>query len=360
MIFVAKGPGIPLLVYKFDEIANSSLYWAVVTNDTIVEALLSGKMALRKALAQPWIWVVQADQNFAVETTWQISGDKVPIDVGPVAGYGLDPSEGFIAEHRDAATTPFLSVHFQGKAKKGSETLPLSVFVDLVNEVAQSAWRIFVPAIHQAAPTLTEMAIKKALVVPVRQPAFGSLLIELDKPRLNLSRVRQRDEVNLENAAEKIIQANDAFLTAVNDLVEAVGSNKIRSRHGETFDIMSQLLPHESSYFDSVTIQGEGLNNVEKEIVIDAKVGQKIWDKLDADDSRYRTISGKVVEISDRSVSFILRRRNQRELTCIASVSSLNQQFSSLRRGQAVEVEGYFEERSRRDRMWVREIRNAS
>jgi hypothetical protein len=252
-------------------------------------------------------------------------------------------------------TAPFLSIHFEGRHRAHQKTLPLSVFVKLVNQVADTTYQVFRPAIEELAPNLSDKARRRMLAIPVYEPGFGSLLIAMEQPRIDRSRVRASFDIDDEKAAAQFLRANDVFLGEVVAVTERAKRNHFASQDADVIGLLAPLVPTEKSYFDQVTIEGRGIKKPYA-LTIDLESGQRIWDEYSSPSHRRRTRTGRVVEVSDRSLSFILRERSGREVTCVANLEATLVKFKSLRNGMRVEVVGTFEERVRRDRLYVEDL----
>src|SRR5207302_4258158 len=97
------------------------------------------------ALSQAWGWIVYADQSFNVTRSWTIDTGVIPEQMLPKVGYGIYHEHGIVNDTMGALSDPFLSIHFIGRDLKGG-TMPLGVFITLVNQVFRSTLKIFEPA----------------------------------------------------------------------------------------------------------------------------------------------------------------------------------------------------------------------
>lgn len=85
-IFTCRTPNQELLLaFLYDLHDSNHLYMVVPTNRTRIESLKSGKLSLREALEQPWIWQVEVrDGNILLATKVEL--ETLPEDVLPNPG----------------------------------------------------------------------------------------------------------------------------------------------------------------------------------------------------------------------------------------------------------------------------------
>ena len=360
VLFVAAYGFSSLLCYKIEEVGTSSQYILSPTNPDALAQLKAGKLALRSAIVQPWMWAVEVDADYCVVHSWLLKPALVPNEILPEPNLGIYHEHGLIKERVSPVAPPFLSVHFKGGQTRAG-TLPFGVFKNLLDEVYEATWSIFAPALHEAAPDVTDRTMRKAFNVPVYEPQFSSLFIAIERPSLDFTNVRNQPVVDVKRAQQNIDDANRNFLDSVEVVTAAAGkgrlTKKITNAHLEAIEAMSSLVPGENSVFDSIEIQGILSKGKSYSSSIDAATGQRIKDAFEASKHRSRTIKGRIVETSARSFSFIVRTGTFREVTCRALSHPVREALVELRNGMKVSVTGDFRKRKRRDVITIEELR---
>jgi len=357
MLFTSKSVEFPVLCYKVDEDRSISQYIVAQTNKSTVEKLKAGAMAVSSALSQPWVCVAEATSDYKVTRSAGMSFDEIPEIVLPMPGYGLDTTAGVIFE-TGTTENPFLTFNFTASdSEKG--TLPFGIFKSKVDELYKSILKIFEPALRMATPDISEGILRRALTVPTYEPAFGSLLIAIEKPRLDFSRARIRPRVN-ERAVERNVEAAyEGFLNSANAVASAAGAEELTTGlvrdHMGMLDAVAPLIPTTKSFFQRVEISGHEVKGKRARMIqIDAKSGDLIKEFYELASLDQRTIDGTIVEVSDRSKTFIVRDYEwNRETTCIAYSERMRDRVATLSNGMEVTVQGAFHHRPRRDKLWI-------
>ena len=84
--------GALLLAYQCAETPDTSRFVVVPADRHDVLDLAEGRVALRAALAQPWVWIVDRRHDGTLTNAWSTSLRDVPDSVLPRAGVTLLPS----------------------------------------------------------------------------------------------------------------------------------------------------------------------------------------------------------------------------------------------------------------------------
>jgi len=272
----------------------------------------------------------------------------------PDQGYALNREHGIVKETHHVISAPFLSLYFKGN-DLNRNALPLNIFKTLVDEAYASIWRIFTPAIYEL--FATERELRKIVNIPIREPAFNSLLIEIEQPAIDVSAMKDPEKLDIEDTNARLRQANTHFLEVayqISKIVDMGGAlNRITDENFDVLAIVSQLAPTDRSYYDLLEISGRTIDKKIPTILINAEAGELLRYAYKAALEDKRTITGVVVEISARSSTFIIRTSQYREITCVPVSREVFEQIAPLVTGTQVRVTGSFIERKRRDRLDV-------
>lgn len=351
----------PMLCYKIDESAGISQYLSVQTNPEIILQLRNGNISVRSALWQPWCWIVETDDEFRVRRSWGQSIQDVPARYLPERNYGLYYEHGVVQEKNKKHTSSdaFLSIHFQGGLLKTKEVMGFGVFKTLVDEAYTSIWRIFTPALYKMFDT--ERQLRRVINIPVRQPMFASLLIEIERPRFEPEIATESAQSEILQAQNKIDQANIDFLDSAEVVANAAKtgavSKDITVSNLAALEIVSRLAPTDRSSYDIVEIAGY-IESKGKTLVT---VGQETGDiirrayRIALDESK--TFRGKVIEVNAQSGSVIIMTPGYRQITCVMTSGTQRELMREITTGAEISVSGAFEERKRRDKIYVRTLR---
>src|SRR5262249_10382833 len=157
--------------------------------------------------------------------------------------------------------------------------------------------------------------------VPVYEPAFASFFVAIQRPRLDFKHVKKRPTINVDAARKGIEDANRSFLESVEVITHAAESGSISKKmgteHRSALEAVALLLPGGDSPFDTVEIQGLR-GSTSSSSKISAEASHRIREAYHISLLSKRTVEGRVVEVSERSSSFIVRTGTYREITCVA------------------------------------------
>jgi hypothetical protein len=187
------------------------------------------------------------------------------------------------------------------------------------------------------------------------------LLVALERPRLDFTPIRNKPEIDLALARQKIDAAQASFLASAREVALAAEKNNEISRavindNVAAIEAVVRLIPDENSFFSTVEIAGKIPQKKGEGFSIDARAGQKIKEAYYGRREAKRTVKGTIVDVNGRSSTFVVKLGNYREITCVSYSDAITKILFSLKNGTAVSVTGTFERRKRRDRMWIDEM----
>ena len=361
LIFWTRSNFAPLLCTKADERGGVSRYLAVMTSPKSIDALKSGQMSLRAAFLQQWCWLIDATPEFGVVHWEGVETNQVPEFYFPDPGVGLYPHHGFISDAYSAhlKTDPFLSVYFKGGSLT-ENSINFSVFKGLIDEVYSSLRKVFLPAFENLTRAgLSESTIGKILYLPLLPPKLASLSLQIERPQINLSATNQKLDVDWENTHEAFNSLGSTFINSVGEITGRAETDRFMSNLAEslhsTLDVMAQIVPTDDTPFDTVEISSN-INGVHQRFEIDSEKGARIKHAYRNLTVHSRSFSGKMIELSLRSNSFIISASNGREITCALSKKNAKEAMDAFQDGMNISVSGSFHARSRRDYILVKTV----
>jgi hypothetical protein len=357
LLFISDPKSRLILCYKIDQSSDVSQYILVPTSDHLVSSLRRGSVSLRAALSQSWCWIAEVDDTFNVLRSWDQSIDEVPEQFLPEPKYGLYYEHGLIEDNIESAyaTNAFLSMHFKG-GELNKKTIGFGTFKNIIEETYHSIWQIFTPALYSFFET--ERQLRRVVNIPIRQPVFASLLLEIERPHFEPEETSvETPQSDIEQADIRIGQANAEFLDSAEAVTSAaragVVPREVTRSNLIALEIVSRLAPTDRSHYDVLEISGY-IESRERTFVT---IGQETGDVIR---QAYRDVledskifEGRVIEVNAQSRSFIIMTPEYRQVTCVMTNGELRASVTSITTGMEVRITGFFEERKRRDKVYV-------
>lgn len=337
-----------LLFYKADIHDDGDFYLAVNVSQDKIDALKAGRLSVRGALLQPHCWIFDVDFDLRVQQYEEKQLDAV-IALLPKAGVPLYASLKTAPDSVQQATSPLAFKFFGDDLLRGS--IPFSIFKGIINEVYEVVRRSLTP------PSLTGGRDAEIIKIPLFQPALNSLLIAIDVPSIDVSKMKRRnrtknlDPITLLDEAQK---EGARFIEQVERTVDVASSGKISMGyardHFEIFDRLNEIIPAENGDVSKLQISSylDGQNHF---IELDRKVGEKIRNIYREVRDQPQNITGKIVGMVRKSHTFILRPSNGREVTChlVPAIYDNLLLAGELHIGRKLSVSGVYQKRDYRD-----------
>ena len=182
LIFAAHLGLSELLFTKIDQVPSGSLFLAAAVQGRILDALGDNLLSVRGAIESGACFVVEIGGGGRVSRYWDVAFEDVPEDYLPVRGVGLDPAVEWVADAFDQIDA-FFSVRFSGE-ELSKESMSFQTFKSLVDSFYDSVRHMFVP------PGL-EKAKSATFDFKIHEPAFGSLILTIDRPQLHPGNIRR-------------------------------------------------------------------------------------------------------------------------------------------------------------------------
>ena len=348
-----------IICYKTDDAEGVSQYIVSPTNNSVIDKLSRGNISLRSAIVQPWLWVAEViNRDHSVRATWSLTPDDLPDEVLPKVGRSLYNSESIILDRtvireKDA----YLSMKFRGGDIKNG-TIPFGVIKRSLDDVYGSIWSIFAPGIQRATRNVHDKTLRKIVNIPTYEMAHASLLIEIEKPEIDLSVIKSNDlpEINLEDALSNIDSAHREFLNATQVIRRTLQAGEIsQSLADENFgaiEAVAPIVPRQNSFFEALEINGRHPDRTIHPLIINAAQGKAIREIYENARSGLRTVEGEVFLVNAHSYQFTLAT-GVKNITCVATTDEQRSRVTSLQNGDRATVRGYLTPRVQRDLMQI-------
>ena len=358
MLFVsATRRSLSVLCYKIDNDDGFSQYVVSPTSDIVIDKLINGNISLRMAVAQPWLWVVEAaNSDFAVRATWTLSPDSIPEAMLPKAGRSLFNSRSIILERTTVREKDaYLSVKFRGGDIRNG-TIPFGVIKNSLEEVYRSLWRIFAPGIKRATRNVNDKTLRRIVNIPTYEMAHASLLIEIEKPEIDLTVIRGNNEpeINVSDALINVDSAHRDFLNSTQVIRQTLQAGLITQNladdNFDAIEAVASIVPRRNSFFNAIEINGRHPDRLIQPLVINAEQGNAIREVYENARFAIRTIEGEIFLVNSLSHQFTMSAA-ARKVTCVATTDGQRARVATLQPGDRAIVRGYLTPRVQRDLM---------
>lgn len=350
LIFTATLGLSELLFLKVSEIEGRNLYLATSVYSHVLEALDSGVLSLRGAMQSgPCFMVEMANVNDAAKY-WECKPDDIPDELLPKRSVGLVPGVEWVADTYEQIDA-FFSVRFSGDGL-ARDTMPFQTFKKLVDGVYDAARKMF-------APQGLEKAKSSTFDFRIHEPAFGSLIITIDKPLLNPANVRRHlrnSNLDMQSVQQGFAYKKDQFLREISVVAglaqEAELSTADADQHIGVLGKVVSLLPGEGTEFSKVEFTGN-FDGERHSVVIEEDTADRLRRAHEVGSGTRRSIEGEITITNANSHTFVVKHPAGRQITCHIAAEEFDELLKDERfRSQTrVKVTGRFYRRSQRDYM---------
>ncbi|HEX3885123.1 MAG TPA: hypothetical protein VHW66_20885 [Stellaceae bacterium] len=363
LLFVTTtAQGLNVLCYKTDNDDIYSQYIVSPTNDSIINRLIKGNISLRSAIFQPWLWVAEvANSDFSVRVTWTLSPDSLPEAVLPKTGRSLYSSGSIILEKTVVREKEaYLSVKFRGGDIKNG-TIPFGVIKNSLDEVYRSVWGIFSSGIKKATHNVNESILRRIVNIPTYEMAHASLLIEIERPEIDLSVIRSNNipDINVEHALLNVDAAHKDFLDSTQIIRKTLQDGEITEGLAENnfdaIEAVAPIVPRQNSFFEAIEINGRHPDRVMRPLIINVAQGNAIREVYENAKLSLRTIEGEIFLVNSHSYQFTIAA-GAKNVTCVATTDEQRARISTLQSGDRAVVRGYLTHRVQRDLMQIQTL----
>lgn len=350
LIFTAKLGLSDLLFLKVSEVQGRNLYLATSIYSHVLEAVDSGVLSLRGAMQSGPCFMVEMATATEVLKYWECMPDEIPEELLPKRSVGLIPGVEWVADTFEQISA-FFSVRFSGQDLT-RDTMSFQTFKKLVDGVYDAARRMFAP------PGL-EKAKSATFDFRIHEPAFGSLILTIDKPELhpgNIRRHLKKPDLDMRHVREGFANRKDEFFKEIGLVVGLARVAELSTATAdEHIGILGQvvgLLPGDGTEFSKVEFNGE-IGGERQSVVIEEATANRLRRAHEVASGTHRSIDGEITITNANSNTFVVRHAGGRQITCHIGAADFDILVNDNRfRSQTeVKVTGRFYRRSHRDFM---------
>jgi len=340
------------LFFKSDEYSDGDYLLATIVDDVVLDALKSGRLSVRGALAQDTIWLVAADLDMNV-VRYEAKTEADAARFLPKAGVPLRSSFR-TAPDSLAQTDALFAFKFFGR-DMSERGMPLSTFKEIVDKVTNVVQTALTP------DSLSGGRDRRFIDYPVRQPEFASLLIAIDEPRVDTAQLRAGGRTrNLDPNAvfdEAFAKGRD-FAGHIERTVDLARAGGLPDQYAaDNFVFLQQLveiLPSSRSDVSKMQFSSNA-SGAQVFVEVDAHAADLIRQSIKAVEHRAIYVTGIVDGLIGKSKTFRLQTDFGREVTCQLGWRQFDElvERDVLRFGVRLGVHGRYVKRDRRDLMHV-------
>jgi hypothetical protein len=357
LIFFVDGSMGKQLFYKLEEhLDGTSLFLSTSTNSEILSALERGSLSIKGALFEGGGQrIVQVDQNFQITSYWEQPFEELDEEFLPSAGVGLSATFGAVPDTLNQANS-FFSIKLAGiSLHKG--TVSFASYNSVVSNVYSAVRNILY------SPFMDSRDFK--LEFPMYRPAFGSVIISIEKPYAKLKNKKNLGDdhqVAYQRIQADILKSRNEFMDnmklLLSDAQSGDLSNASARHHAEVLHQISDIVPSERTTTIEYAEFNAAISGSVKSIFVDDKIGDRLSRAYKLVERSGGTIVGTIEEINAPSRTLIFNHRG-RQITCTFLGSIFDEiltNYDDFKIGARISVNGNLEKRKRRDKLFVRDM----
>lgn len=352
LIFSAKFGLSHLLFTKVAAKFGHDYYLCCDTNRNEVEALKDGRLSVFGAFDSETYWILALDSTFRVSKYWSCEKGIIPKRYFAKPGLGLFPTFGLVPDTLAQANS-IISVKYKGE-KLTDNGIPLGKLKAIIDSTSELIRKLLTPI----ELLNTQSSTFDFEISPLK---FSSLVISVKEPIMNMSaiqRVKTMKGITNLNVRNQVRKRGEEFSERLSRIHQAGNEKKYNSEfvseNFEILNIISEVLPKESGYLDSVEFNTFGTLGVST-VVFDKENASYIHSALAKTGTSRVRIKGKIVGFTGKSCSLKLQTEYGREVKCVLDPQRFEDVVSKKTTlyQQHVEVTG---EMTRRKRIDVLEV----
>ena len=328
---------------------SSSFYAVVQSSVEAVDALRSGALSVRGALNSPTIWIVDLNNDFAVQRYWTCDQEEFPEKLLPKPNVPLRSDIEHAPDSLEEVNAYF-SIAFRGE-KLRRKSIPFNLLKSLIDNSYDAARRLLSPAFMAGAKSGT-------YDFPVRAVP-GSLILTLEQPKINELYLRKRTvdaPLSVDDAQISFEKQRDLFLQETAGLVaEANGghiSDGLAEEHFALLSNLQQIIPSDGNKIDSVVFTARS-GDIVKSVAVGERAGTIMHRAFKRIEKQSVTDIGRIEIVNSASKTFVYRSSRGRQVTCSVAYEAFQrlEETGNLHTGSTVRVKGHLTKRQNRDAM---------
>lgn len=354
LIFRAKFGMLDCLLSKFDEDDEepaSSYYLACETDDSIIDALRSGRLSVRGALDCEYSWILKVAVDGAVSSYWRVARSDLPAGCLPKSGVALFHWMPRAPDSLAQAQSLF-SVKYRGDSLR-ADSIPLGKLKSLVDRSYTAVRELLTPV---------QLRNTKSSTLDFDcQLEVASLLIAVQRPVINMAAIRRNkklDRYSDRDLFDAIVQGSLNLGGKLEEAVEASREEGLMAAFAEgnlsVVETLAEILPDEDSFVSSVEFtvaHGAEIKNV----MFDRESSKKIRGGLSAIDGRVMHQTGRITGLREKSRVVQIESDRGKPISCVFTAEQYAQVLpdGKLDTTQRISVRGSLKIRPRVDLMEV-------
>ncbi|MCJ8519071.1 hypothetical protein ABID21_002223 [Pseudorhizobium tarimense] len=347
MIFTAAFGMFRVLFSRIDESEETELYAVGTVSDEVISAIRKGEMSVRGGVMSEPCFIIELD-GLRLERCWDVHPDDMPADLLPDHGRSIIPGAASVPDTIEQVNSYF-SVRFSGD-RLSRKSMLFSTFRNLVDRVYDASRRLIAPAALQNTKSAT-------FDFRLLEPAFGSLILNIESPSLKLGNVRKhlkRPDLERDAMEGFFDRSREDFFIEIGQLLKETEVDgqmrEVAERHMHLLTNLQDLIPNEDSEFSKVEFNAS-LPNGHRSIVVDEDAGERLKKAYISMIGKRRTATGKITIINSKRRTFVVETAGGREITCGVDSGPFDELLldDRFRGGAKIEVTGAFYRRAKRD-----------
>jgi hypothetical protein len=357
LIFFVDGSMGKQLFYKLEEQSDgTSLFLSTSTNTEIVSALEKGNLSIKGALFEGGGQrIVKVDPNFQITSYWELRFEELDEEFLPSTGVGLSPTFGTVPDTLNQANS-FFSIKLAGiSLNKG--TVSFASYNSVVSNVYSAVRNILY------SPFMDSRDFK--LEFPMYRPAFGSVIISIEKPYAKLKNKKNFGDdhrVAYQRIQADIVKSRNEFMDNMKVLLADAQSGDLSTasakHHAEVLHQINDIVPSERSTTIEYAEFNAAISGSVKSLFVDDKIGERLSRAYKLVERSGGMLVGRIEEINAPSRTLIFNHRG-RQITCTFSGSlfdTIRANYNEFKIGARISVNGNLEKRKRRDKIFVKDL----
>lgn len=292
-LFIAETPLCLALFMLVDESEKALRFIATPTSQKIVKQLEQGLLAVRDALNQPLVWVIDTDFSYQAIAAWHTQLNNLPEEVLP---------------QKNTMLWPHLQPAFSLRAiGDGLEIggVPSSVIKQVVDGASTALRKAASHVFNEPSSKQGRIrnSIKRLYDLPVQYFAYNSFEVAFSLPK--------EQQVDLLPNEEDTIEMQKMGSVLAASIQKAIEGSQLESIEIELLEALEKLVPPQSGIITEYEVGGTILGNQNKTYVLNRNVSKKVkfaLQRIRDREEKISTLEGVVAQMDRDNLTFTLRQ----------------------------------------------------
>lgn len=298
---------------KVGETVAENRYLVATPSQQALEAMAESRLSVWGLFDSSFYAVMDVARNGQLSRYWRTEYTDLPAKLLPKRGVGVAPGLEWVPDTIDQSEA-FFAVRFSGE-RLSQGRMTFQTLKKLTTEF-YDAIRLII------APLGLENAKSGTYDFPVGEPAFGSLILALEEPNINIGAVRKHlddENLNEEDIRAQFFQQNLEFFNRLGALKEAAQDGELEGElanaNFQILKLLQDITPNDSVPFDQVEFSAN-INGQMHYISIGQETGARFKRAYTNANGRQKTVIGIIEIINNKSKTFVIRVDGERQVTC--------------------------------------------